>query len=93
MHLQTKHLYFILVFIVLFTANACSKTIDRQAVVKRHNITTTAFDGKSPAQVGNGEFAFSMDITGLQTFQQFYTSAQWSWHSIPLPAGVSIEDY
>lgn len=93
MHLQTKHLYFILVFIVLFTANACSKTIDRQAVVKRHNITTTAFDGKSPAQVGNGEFAFGMDITGLQTFRQFYTSAQWSWHSIPLPAGVSIEDY
>jgi len=34
-----------------------------------------------------------MDITGLQTFAQFYTAAQWSWHSAPLPEGINISDY
>ncbi len=67
--------------------------IDRYAVVSRHNITTTVLDTLSPAQVGNGEFAFNMDITGLQTFVPFNTLAQWSWHSFPLPKGVKILDY
>ncbi len=42
--------------------------------------------------VGNGDFAFTADITGLQTFPQRYaaqapllTEAQWAWHSFPNP--------
>ena len=42
---------------------------------------------KSPAQVGNGKFAFGMDITGLQTFVPFNTLSDWSWHSSPSPKG------
>ena len=64
--------------------------IDRQAVVSRHTITTTKTNAKSPAQVGNGEFAFGVDITGLQTFVPFNTMAQWSWHSFPLPEGMKV---
>jgi hypothetical protein len=44
--------------------------------------------------VGNGEFAFTADITGLQTFPQDYagtmplcTMSQWGWHTSPLAAG------
>ncbi len=67
--------------------------IDREAVVKRHRVATTATLPKSPAQVGNGKFAFGMDITGLQTFVPFNTLSDWSWHSFPLPKGVKPEDY
>ena len=67
--------------------------IDREAVVKRHRVCTTGTLLKSPAQVGNGKFAFGMDITGLQTFVPFNTLSDWSWHSFPLPEGMKAEDY
>ena len=67
--------------------------IDRKAVVDRHRIVTTKTNPRSPAQVGNGEFAFSVDITGLQTFVPFNTMSQWSWHSFPLPEGCKVEDF
>jgi len=47
----------------------------------------------APLQVGNGEFAFSADITGLQTFIPCNTLSHWGWHSEPLPQGLRIEDY
>lgn len=67
--------------------------IDREAVVKRHRVCTTGTLLKSPAQVGNGKFAFGMDITGLQTFVPFNTLSDWSWHSFSLPEGMRAEDY
>jgi hypothetical protein len=48
-------------------------TIDRHALVARHRITLTRPDALSPLSVGNGEFAFTADITGLQTFPEFHT--------------------
>src|SRR5690349_15787118 len=47
--------------------------IDRAALVARHRITLTQPDAMSPLSVGNGEFAFTADITGLQTFPEFHT--------------------
>jgi hypothetical protein len=73
--------------------NTTKQKIDRRAVIKRHNVITTATDPKSPAQVGNGEFAFGVDITGLQTFVPFNTMSHWAWHSFPLPKGLRIEDF
>jgi hypothetical protein len=67
--------------------------IDRRAVVERHNVTITSTNPQSPAQVGNGEFAFGMDITGLQTFVPFNTLSHWSWHSFPLPKGKNLHDF
>jgi len=64
--------------------------IDRRAVVSRHSPTLTTIDPRSPLSVGNGEFAFTADITGLQTFPKLYddhmplcTQSQWGWHTIP----------
>ena len=68
-------------------------SIDRRSVVERHRIITTELNSKSPAQAGNGEFAFGVDITGLQTFIPFNTISQWSWHSFPLPEGQKAEDF
>ncbi|UCD52416.1 MAG: hypothetical protein JSW27_07215, partial [Phycisphaerales bacterium] len=48
-----------------------SGRIDRGSVVNRHNVTLTAPDPLTPLSVGNGEFAFNADITGLQTFPEF----------------------
>jgi hypothetical protein len=71
--------------------------IDRRALVTRHNPVLTAIDPASPLMVGNGNFAFTADITGLQTFQDRYSprvplliQAQWAWHSFPNPAGYTL---
>jgi protein-glucosylgalactosylhydroxylysine glucosidase len=69
--------------------------INRAALVKRHSPTVRKLDPLSPLSVGNGEFAFTADITGLQTFPQEYetkmplcTMSQWGWHTTPLPSGL-----
>lgn len=67
--------------------------IDRRALVTRHNVVLSAFNGERPLSVGNGEFAFNMDITGLQSFVPFNTMAQWGWHSGALPQGTQVADY
>jgi hypothetical protein len=76
-------------------AQASEGAIDRQALVSRHNPYQTQLDARSPLSVGNGEFAFTADITGLQSVPQPYESAlplctqsQWGWHSAPMPEGL-----
>ena len=75
-----------------------AKPIDRHALVTRHNPTVTTVDKSAPFMVGNGNFAFTADITGLQTFPEQYsplvplmTQAQWSWHSWPNPKGFTLK--
>lgn len=46
--------------------------IHRRDLVSRHSIRLTQPDAQSPLSVGNGEFAFTADITGLQTFPEFH---------------------
>jgi hypothetical protein len=77
-----------------------SEPIDRQALVTRHNPELRAFDSWNPMSVGNGDFAFTADATGLQTFAGSFTNtiplstlSQWGWHSFPNPKGWSIEKY
>ena len=63
--------------------------IDRQAVVSRHDIDWPDLLGQIP--LGNGNFAFNADGTGLQTFGG-NTMSHWCWHSFPLPQGARQED-
>jgi hypothetical protein len=67
--------------------------IDRRAVVARHEVVYTAPEPKNFLQVGNGEFAFAADISGLQTFYPANTMSHWGWHSFPLPPGTSPEQF
>jgi len=54
-------------------ARAASQgAIDRQTLVSRHNPYQAQLDARSPLSVGNGEFAFTADITGLQSVPQLY---------------------
>jgi hypothetical protein len=68
----------------------CSEqSIDREAVVKRHcYVLNGLFDITT---LGNGEFAFNCDATGLQTFAG-NTMSHWAWHSYGLPAGMTPAD-
>ncbi len=63
--------------------------IDRRALVDRHRIQLT--EPKPWFQLGNGEFTFNADGTGLQTFAG-NTMAHWAWHSLPLPPGCEAQD-
>jgi protein-glucosylgalactosylhydroxylysine glucosidase len=60
--------------------------IDRKALVSRHNPVIRGVVPLSPLSVGNGEFAFTADFTGMQTYPEAYevplsTQSQWGWHS------------
>jgi hypothetical protein len=76
-----------------------TQKVDRQALVSRHSVSFDRIDPTSPVMVGNGNLAFTADITGLQTFPQEYsplapllTEAQWAWHSFPNPEHHRYED-
>lgn len=79
--------------LVMFACNAQKQSpIDRKALVSRNNPQINSFDSLSSLSVGNGEFAFTVDATGLQTFPQKYsqgvplgTQSQWGWHSFANP--------
>ena len=59
--------------LLAWTVLAAAK-IDRQAVVSRHDVRLAAVDSASPLTVGNGEFGFTADVTGLQTLNATYAS-------------------
>jgi hypothetical protein len=63
--------------------------IDRHALVTRHNLEWNDPHGQVP--LGNGEFCFNADATGLQTFGG-NTLSHWAWHSAPLPPGCTPAD-
>jgi len=74
--------------------------IDRHALVTRHNIEVHSIDPTSAMAVGNGEFAFNFDVTGLQSFPEYYEKSMpigilsdWGWHSFPNPNGYTLDRF
>ncbi|RPJ86516.1 MAG: glycoside hydrolase family 65, partial [Acidobacteria bacterium] len=73
--------------------------MDRRQLVRRHNPVVAGIDPLGPLSVGNGQIAFTADITGLQTFTAPYetgiplcTQSQWGWHSFPPLQGKTEQD-
>jgi protein-glucosylgalactosylhydroxylysine glucosidase len=88
-------------FILFFCAEKklTTATIDRYSLVTRNNVVLTKPDTLGSLSVGNGEFAFTVDVSGLQTFYSEYengiplgTQTQWAWHSIPQKENYSVKD-
>lgn len=72
--------------------------LNRKSLVLRHMPTLSQIDVLSPFTVGNGDFACTADVTGLQTLADFYengipltTLSNWGWHSIPNVEGYHAE--
>lgn len=82
--------------------------IDRHALVSRQDVLITEILPTSPLSVGNGDFCFTADVTGLQSLPEAYpvgprdpsaadgtllgTQSTWGWHSVPPPEPYRLED-
>ena len=97
----------ILFLILIFCLQSCRQKreyalvhspIDRRNVVTRHDPINKKVDPLSPFTVGNGDFAFTADVTGLQTLSDSYeagiplcTESNWCWHSLPNSNHYSLD--
>lgn len=98
--------YFLHMISILLAANILTTNstfaqdrIDRKALVERHTVVNTTADTLASLTVGNGKFAFTADITGLQTFPTAYkkgvplgTESEWGWDSFKDSAGYKREE-
>jgi hypothetical protein len=90
----------VLCFCLVSLSAVRAASIDRYALVTRHDVVLTNFDANNPLSVGNGGFCFTVDATGLQTFPAAFetttplgTLSDWGWHSFPNPHGWSIDNF
>jgi hypothetical protein len=90
--------FFLLYTTISFSQNEAGK-INRKAMVERHTIVINKFDSLASLSVGNGSFAFTVDVTGLQSFPDAYakgvplgTESEWGWHSFPNIHHYKLED-
>ncbi len=79
---------------------AAAAPIDRHALVTRHNVVVHTLDPNGAMAVGNGDFAFNFDVTGLQSFPEYYAKtmpigilSDWGWHSFPNPDGYTLDKF
>lgn len=75
--------------------------LDRETIVRRHHPVLVKADPLTPLGVGlpAGDFVFTADVTGLQSFSGHYAAGQrlhsmagWSWHAFPNPGKFSLAD-
>ena len=98
--MKSDFVKYIVLFILLFIVHSSSgQHINRKQLVERHSIINTAADTLSSLSVGNGTFAFTVDITGLQSFPDAYakgvplgTQSEWGWHSFPNSQNYKFDD-
>lgn len=83
--------YIVFIFFLLISVHICAQEkIDRKALVQRHIIHVNSVDTFASLSVGNGRFAYTCDVTGMQSFPESYvngvplgTQSDWGWHSFP----------
>ncbi|MDZ7607169.1 MAG: hypothetical protein U5K79_16630 [Cyclobacteriaceae bacterium] len=90
--------YPVLLFIQC-SSDKSGERINRFEVINRHNIQQTGYDSLSSLTVGNGEFAYTVDLTGMQTFPLAYekgiplgTQSNWGWHSFPNDSNYQLHE-
>lgn len=102
---KTNRLVNLVVFLYIFFnivipgKSQTQTPIDRKALVQRHTVIITKADPLASLSVGNGKFAFTVDVTGLQTFPKEYekgvplgTQSEWGWHSFANNVGYRFEE-
>ncbi|MCQ2256017.1 MAG: hypothetical protein MJZ29_11025 [Bacteroidaceae bacterium] len=93
-----RNILYSLLLLVSFSASFAQK-IDREALVSRNNPHITKVDTMASLNVGNGDFSFTADVTGLQSFPELYkngvplgTMSNWGWHSFPNTKNLRPEE-
>ncbi|MBO5615982.1 MAG: hypothetical protein J5932_07690, partial [Prevotella sp.] len=86
-------------FLTIIACFVSAQKIDRKVVVTRNNPVVTQFDALNSLSVGNGHFAVTVDVTGLQSFPKecengvpLCAMSDWGWHSFPNTKGLKPED-
>jgi len=89
----------VLLYALLLASATATAQIDRSEVLKRNNPVITKADTLAALSVGNGNIAFTVDITGMQSFPEYYshgipltTMSAWGWHLMPNTKGLKPED-
>lgn len=101
--MKKNTLLYLLILVLFAACNEEKKVeiskIDREAVFNRHQVVINEVDTLNSLSLGNGRFAMTMDITGLQTFPKHYkkgiplgTQSEWGWHSFPPSKEYTIEE-
>ena len=82
-----------------YTTENITASIDREAVLFRNNPVITAADPLASLTVGNGHFATTVDVTGLQTYVDDYKQgiplnamSDWGWHAFPNTQGLTTAE-
>ncbi|KAF1843713.1 uncharacterized protein K460DRAFT_287797 [Cucurbitaria berberidis CBS 394.84] len=73
-------------FLLSVVSPSVESKINRKSIIQQYNLKLNQSHPYSPVQVGNGNFAFGVDITGLQTFLPHNTLSSWGWHNSSLPS-------
>jgi hypothetical protein len=98
-----KNITIIVVVLAVFCAcddkQMPEERIDRTALLSRNSPQIRQFDTLASLTVGNGEFAVTVDASGLQTFPSNYakgvplgTQSQWGWHRFDNPSDLRHEE-
>src|SRR5690606_12722244 len=76
-----------------------SEKIDRKAVVQRQNIVNQSADTLASLTVGNGVFAYTVDVRGMQSFSVCYkegvslgTQSERGWNALDNDENYRLEE-
>ena len=82
-----------------YTTENLMQPIDRRAVTSRNNPVITKADPLASLTVGNGHFATTVDVTGLQSYPFEYEAgvpltamSDWGWHRFENTQGLTPSD-
>ena len=82
-----------------YTTENITASIDREAVLFRNNPLITEADPLASLTVGNGHFATTVDVTGMQSYVEDYKNgiplnamSDWGWHSFPNKDNLTPEE-
>lgn len=94
MCLSRAHLLILLCATTTTLAKDVIPPYQRRNIVRSFNPHRNSSSPTTPLQVGNGNFAFGADVTGLQTFAHFATQSTTAWHNFSLPStlGQTVPD-
>ena len=94
-----EKIIFVFIILILNAIIVKSQKINREVLVKRHNISINKMDSLSSLSVGNGNFCYTVDATGMQTFPNAYakgvplgTQSVWGWHSFPNSENLKVDE-